>query len=89
MLNVTSAAGDHLRDMLERAKVPGNAAVRILVKPDGLKTTFDRERIGDTSIDHEGRRVLLLDPQAASVLSGRTLDVDTEGAEGSHLICLA
>jgi Fe-S cluster assembly iron-binding protein IscA len=89
MLNVTRAAGDHLREMLERVQAPGDSAIRIVVKPDGLKTTVDRERTGDVTLDHEGRRVLLLDARAADVLSGRTLDVDSEGPEGLHLICLA
>lgn len=85
MLSVTNAAGGYLNGVLERAHAPAEAAVRILVQPDGLKTTIDQERKGDQHFEHEGRKVLLLDQEAAVRLSERTLDVDEDG---TRLVCL-
>lgn len=85
MLNVTQAAGTYLNDLLESRHAPADTAVRILVQPKGLATAIDQEHAGDTSIEHEGRKVLLLDEKAADALSERTLDVDPDGP---RLICL-
>lgn len=86
MLTVTKAAGGYLVDVLDRANAPGPAAVRILVRPDGLKTTIDEQREGDLIFEHDGRTVLVLDQKVASHLSERTLDLEDDG---SHLVCLS
>ena len=86
MLTVTKAAGGYLSNMLERNHAPPDSAVRILVKPEGLRTAIDQEHNGDTTFDHDGRKVLLLDQNAATVLSERTLDVDPDGP---RLVCLS
>ena len=85
MLTVTRAASEYLRELLEQAQAPTQAAVRILVKPDGLKTTIDEVRSGDASFDHEGRKVLVLDEKASDVLSERTLDLEPNP---KRLVCL-
>jgi Fe-S cluster assembly iron-binding protein IscA len=84
MLNITRAASGYLNDVLDRVNAPVDSAVRIVVVPEGLKTTIDHERNGDQHFDHDGRKVLVLDQEAASELEGRTLDV-----EGKRLICLS
>lgn len=82
MLTVTKAAGGHLAKLLDQVQAPADSAVRIVVQPEGLKTAIDTERSGDARFDHEGRKVLLLDPDAATHLTERTLDV---APEGEHL----
>ena len=84
MLHVTEAASGYLNDVLDRINAPSDSAVRIVAVPGGLKTTIDEERSGDQHYDHEGRKVLLLDPEVADRLDGRTLDVGDQ-----HLVCLA
>ena len=56
--------------------------------PDGggLVTTIDHERDGDQHFDCDGRTVLVLDPEVATQLSERTLDV---GENGKRLVCLS
>lgn len=85
MLTVTKAAGGYLSAALDKANAPAESAVRILVKPEGLRTAIDQERDGDQSFEHDGRKVLLLDEQAANELSERTLDVEDDGKK---LVCL-
>jgi hypothetical protein len=77
MLNVTPAASEYLNRMLEQAKAPSEAAVRIVPKRDGagLATTIDQERAGDQHYDCEGRTVLVLDSEIAKTLSDQTLDL--------------
>ena len=84
MLNVTAAAGEFLSDVLETSNAPAGAAVRLSVQADGLSAAIDEARPGDASIDHEGRKVLLLDRQAASALSEKTLDLQAT-PEGRRL----
>lgn len=80
MLNVTNAAGEYLNDMLESARAPAESAVRLEVTKEGLIAAIDEERPGDARVDHEGRKVLLLDQHASQVLSETTLDV--QAADG-------
>ena len=64
--------------MEERLKVldhePGQL-LRLIVKPDGLGLTLDMERDEDQVVEHEGRPVLLVEPELGDQLSGFTLDV--------------
>ena len=84
MLNVTTAAGEFLNDVLETANASDRSAVRLSVDGDGLSAAIDNERPGDASVDHGGRKVLLLDRQASSALSERTLDLQAT-PEGRRL----
>lgn len=81
MLTITHAAGGYLSRMLADHAASENTAVRLVAGADGMKMALDQERPGDATFDHDGRRVLLLDEQAAQALSERTLDVQstTEG----------
>ncbi|MCW5635334.1 MAG: hypothetical protein KIT17_18500 [Rubrivivax sp.] len=84
-MTMTKAAGEYLTHALERANAPEPSAVRILVRPDGLKTTIDEAHDGDQRFQHEGRTVLVLDPVVAAHLTNRTLDAEDDG---SRLVCL-
>jgi len=75
MLTITEAAGGYLSKVLDDANAAPDTAVRLVVESNGLTAALDSERPGDASIDHDGRKVLLLDSQASQVLSERTLDV--------------
>lgn len=75
MLNLTQAAGGYLSKVLEEASASPETAVRLAVEGEGLQSTLDTVRPGDTTYNHEGRKVLLLDTQASRVLANRTLDV--------------
>jgi len=75
MLNLTEAAGGYLNKVLEEAQASPDTAVRLAVEGQGIASSLDTARPGDTTYDHEGRKVLLLDATASRVLAERTLDV--------------
>lgn len=75
MLTITEAAGGYLNKWLDEAKAAPDTAVRLAVASKGFTAALDKERPGDLTVDHDGRKVLLLDEQASSALSERTLDV--------------
>jgi len=84
MLTITETTGGYLSKVLDEAKVSPDTAVRLVVEGNGLTAALDTERPGDAAIDHNGRKVLLLDEQASRVLEERTLDVQAT-ADGPKL----
>ena len=85
MMTVTNAACGFLDEMLTRFDAPRESSMRIVSRPDGLKTTVDTERAGDVCFGHEGRTVLLVDRSIVSELGDCTLDL---ADDGSQLVCL-
>lgn len=75
MLTMTEAAGGYLNNLLENSDAPEQLAVRLMVDQEGLTAVIDEERPGDTTYQHQGRKVLVLDSQAAEALSAKTLDL--------------
>ena len=75
MVTLTEAAGGFLNDVLASASAPTNTAVRLTVQPNGLASILDEPRAGDATFEHNGRKVLVLDSQAAKTLDGKVLDV--------------
>jgi len=74
-MTMTEAAGGFLREVLEGASVPPDTAVRLKLETNGLASTLDTPRPGDTTFNHDGRKVLLLDPSASQALAEKKLDV--------------
>lgn len=85
MFVMTEAAGVYLCALLDRAQIPEQAAVRFVIEGDSLETRLDTPRPGDTSYDHEGRRVLVLDTRMSQLLEDSTLDVQPS-ADGERLV---
>lgn len=84
MLTVTDAAGEFLSNVLDQSNAPAEVAVRLSVGDGGLQAAIDAPRPDDTTYDHEGRKVLLLDPKASDALAERTLDLQAT-PEGKRL----
>jgi Fe-S cluster assembly iron-binding protein IscA len=76
MLTVTDAAVAHLAEMLKQQDTPEDVAVRFVCEAQGIALQHDNEREGDTTFQHEGQTVLLLDAQVSELLAEHTLDVD-------------
>jgi len=78
MLTLTDGAGEHLAQMLTVASE--GTAIRLVALGKDLKMQLDSVKPGDTTFDHKGGTVLVLDEQTAGFLAGKTLDVtDTDG----------
>ena len=78
MLSVTQAACSYLKDVLDQSHAPDGSAVRIVTMGNALATTIDTLHEGDSIVERDGRRLLLLDPGVSERLSERTLDVEPD-----------
>ena len=79
MVEVTDRAGARLKATLVGAEVTPDLCVRLEALPI-LGATFrvDKERPGDTTFEFGGRKILVLDEQAAKMYADCELDY-TEG----------
>jgi Fe-S cluster assembly iron-binding protein IscA len=84
MLTVTEPASAHLAKLLDDAEAPDGAAARFVSGEEGLALQLDQPKDDDQTVDHQGRTVLLLDPEIADLLQDKTLDV-RETEEGTAL----
>ena len=84
MFQVTPAAEAHLAGMLAEASAPEDTAVRLVNEEDRLRLEADNPQPQDTTFEHDGRTVLVVDPRVAELLDGHTLGVE-EGDEGTQL----
>ena len=76
MLTVTDAAGSRLAQMLGQQRLVEGLAIRFVYEGRGIVIQQDSERRGDTTFQHEGRTVLLLDAQISEQLTELTLDLE-------------
>ena len=84
MLTVTESASSHLAQLLSESDAPDGAAVRIAHDKDGWSLLLDNADPDDQKYEHNGRTVLVIDPESADLLGDVTLDVQIEDAE-AHL----
>jgi Fe-S cluster assembly iron-binding protein IscA len=81
MFQITERAARQLKTALSKAEDPEGACFRVGVTNNQVKLVVDQERPGDTTIEHEGETLIVLDPAAGNVLHNRELDFD-DGASG-------
>ena len=86
MLTVTESAKQLLKETLRESSDDPETSIRLSIKEEGqFGIVLDVESEGDQVVEYDGDKVLLVAPALATVLEGRTLDVqDTE--EGPRLI---
>jgi Fe-S cluster assembly iron-binding protein IscA len=95
MLTVTQDAKNVLADILDRGNAPQEMALRLVAESGALHLKPDQERPEDTSFDHDGKTVLIVDEKLASDLNDVVLDaqqtpdgpqltLNREGAEGGQ-----
>lgn len=76
MLTVTEAARDKLKETLLANTEDREIALRLTINPPGqLGLMLDKESPGDSIIEHEGSKLLLLEQEVAELLKEATLDV--------------
>jgi len=84
MVTVTDNAKAHIADLLQQNEAPDGTAVRLVPAQQGLALAPDEPADDDTKFDHDGKTVLIMKPNIADQLDGRTIDVaDTE--QGTEL----
>jgi Fe-S cluster assembly iron-binding protein IscA len=85
MLTLTQAAGSYLTEVLNQANAPDEASLRLLEEGGSLKLAVDRPTPEDTTLDHEGKTVLVVDSRVAAALDQNTLDVN-QTPEGPRFV---
>jgi Fe-S cluster assembly iron-binding protein IscA len=75
-MNVTVRAADVLHQALDEEQADESRALRVtLAEEGGYRLGVDDEREGDDVIEHDGRKILLMEPAVARALDEVTLDV--------------
>jgi Fe-S cluster assembly iron-binding protein IscA len=75
MLTLTEAAGDLLTKILDDRNCQDEISVRFVCQDTEVSLALDNEKQGDSTFEHQGRTVLLLDPNAADYLGTKILGV--------------
>lgn len=73
MFTVTDDARAYLAGIIDANNLPDDQAVRLVIKDEGVALAADTEKAGDTSIEHDGRTVLLVDESLNERLGEMTL----------------
>ena len=79
MLTITEAASARLAGILDQRNLPEEVAVRFVHEEGQIQLRSDNEHPGDTTFQHEGRTVLLLDAHVSELLTNEMLDVEGQG----------
>ncbi len=81
MLTVTDAACAHFAQMLDQANAPEGTSIRLVAQEQGLGIQPGSSRDGDSTFDHDGKTVLVVEEQVAQGLGEHTIDVqEADGA---------
>lgn len=82
MFTVTESAKKLLKEILSTHSDEPETCVRLILnQPDQLGLILGKENSGDQTVQYEGTKVLVVEPQLATVLEEVTLDVGDTGEE--------
>ncbi len=76
MLELTDAAAERMQTELLEGSEEGNECFRIAVSDDTVELLQDEQRPDDVAFEHEGKVVLVLDPNASELLKDSKIDYD-------------
>ncbi len=76
MLSVTEAASAHLAQILKQQDAPNDIGVRLICEGQDIALQEDGQRAGDSTFQHDGQTVLLLDAPVSELLAEDTLDIE-------------
>jgi len=86
MLTVTSTAKEKFKEILKKQDTSPEVLIRITAspsKPNMFDLVFDKEKEGDFVVkNEEGKTVLVIEPDLAKSLKGKTIDY-TEKPQGA------
>ena len=86
MLTLSYTASEYLDLLLGETNAPDDDAIRLVLEGDGFKLEYDTARPGDTTFDHEGIVVLVIDEQVSGILADMKLDVKVTGEESKLVL---
>ena len=76
MLRITDSAAEEIKRQLSKATGQAEPRVRLGIIKGTVKMAVDQERAGDTTVNHEGNKLIVMDPATSHQLDERELDVD-------------
>ena len=86
MLTVTESARQKLKEALVANTDDPDMSLRLVANlPGHFEFVMDKETEDDQVVEHDGRKILLVDSELDHALEGMTIDYE-ENAEGRHLV---
>ncbi len=76
MLTISDSAAAALKRRLSDVTDPDEPRIRFGVVEGSVQMAVDQERPGDTTVEHEGAALVVMDPATSSQLDERQLDID-------------
>ena len=86
MLTLSYTASEYLDLMLVEADAPDDAVVRMVVEGRGVDLGIDMVRPGDTTFDHGGKVILVIDEQTSEFFADWKFDVKGMGEESKLVL---
>ena len=81
MLLVSDNATERLAQMLDNANAQEGVAARLVTNgEDGITMQPSKQEAGDTTFEHDGRVVLVIDKDTAEAINDYVLDVADDGS---------
>ena len=78
MLQITDPAARTLKRTLLEVSEVEEPRFRLGIVKGAIKFAVDRERPGDTTVEHRGESLIVMDPVTSTRLSDRELDYDED-----------
>lgn len=78
MFQLTDRAAQRMKAALSEVENSEGVCFRLGVTEDKLRMVVDQERPGDTTVEHEGEVVLVMDSVAAGRLDNHKLDFEED-----------
>ena len=78
MLQITDSAARTLKDALANVTEVEDPRFRMGIVEGSVKMAIDQQRAGDTTVEHEGEAIIVMDTATSDRLDGRKLDFDRD-----------
>ncbi len=80
MFQITDAAAQTLKATLLEVREVDEPRFRLGIIDGSVKLAIDRERPGDTTVEHEGETLIVTDKPTLDRLNGRELDYEEDAS---------
>jgi Fe-S cluster assembly iron-binding protein IscA len=81
MFQITDSAARTLKTTLSNVSDVERPRFRLGFVDGSVRLAVDQERPGDTTVEHKGEALIVMDPSTSHKLSGLELDYDEDGSQ--------
>jgi Fe-S cluster assembly iron-binding protein IscA len=78
MLQLTDKAAARLKSALTELDLDEGACFRLRMTEEGVKMVVDHEHPDDSTIEHDGKVLVVIDAESAGRFEGRKMDFNEE-----------